>query len=87
MPMFLNVIKSWVLSWVFSEVRKLWSDDRVKSIAQDAITWAEASTGNNKDKAQVAKNELLDTAKELGISISKSAAEMIIEKAVQRYLK
>ena len=87
-----GTILQFLLSFALNEATKLWKDGTVKGMAETAINYAGNTFLGDDDKdkalrAKVARNHLIGEAKNAGLRIGKSAANIIIEKAVQRFLK
>jgi hypothetical protein len=83
----LAALWSSLLSWITGEIAELWKDGTIKEIAKDAVEWAEGKFTNNEEKCDKASDRIVEKAKETGMEVGKEAAIMIVEKAVQRYLK
>ena len=84
---FLHMLYSIVSRIVVEEATKLWKDGTVRSIAEEAVSWAAGEAMGKPLKAQAAKERLISEASAKGIKVSRHAATQIVEKMVQRLMK
>jgi len=76
-----------LLEWLTGELKELWQDGTIKGLAKDAVEYAQATYNDNDEKRDAAIARMVETAKDAGKEVSEEAALMLVEKAVQRFLK
>jgi effector-binding domain-containing protein len=76
-----------IVSWLAGEIKDLWADGTIREIAREAVEWAEASFEGNEEKQEKAIDRMLSKAEEVGKELSHEGSLILIEKAVQRFLK
>ena len=82
-----GTIIEWLMAWLLGEVKDLWKDGTIREIAKDAVEWAEGLFEENEVKREQAIDRILEKAEEAGKEIAEEGALILVEKAVQRYLK
>ena len=78
---------SMLLEWIAGEVKELWNDGTLRASAKDAVIYAQAEFNDNDEKRDAAIERILETAEAQGKEIAREGALMLVEKAVQRFLK
>ena len=83
----LQSIGAWLLQSLLTEVKEAWADKEIKEFAEIAVEYAEDKFTGNVVKAKVAEERLTHDLSLIGKSLSKKVVTVVIEKAVQRYIK
>ena len=76
-----------ILGWLAGEIKELWADGTIREMAKDAVQYAESAFEGNEEKRDEAIKHMLAKAEEVGKELSHEGALLLVEKAVQRFLK
>jgi hypothetical protein len=80
-----------ILSFLVGEIKELWKDGTIKAMAKDAVEYSESYFGPDKEHNEKKRDEaikhLLAKAEEVGKELSHEGALVVVEMAVQRFLK
>ena len=83
----LKMIGGWLLSALLDELKELWSDGTIKSIAKESVLYVQNEYSDNDQKAKESAKRIKKHAKGAGINLSIDIAKQLSEKAYNRWLK
>ena len=83
----LQTALGWLVSALLDEVKKKWDNKEIKALTREAVNIACMCDATNEKRKDIAVNQLIETAKDIGVELTTNVASEIIERGVQRYLK